>query len=434
MATSEKAPVSDTKAGNKATASKSSKSSKKVDRKKLLIIFIVAIISFILGVVGMYIYLNSRERNGNVDQSNTESSDTNTNNTSGNDTNTTNGSSTTPQSTQNPQNNGSTPPSNGGGSNPAPTTPAPFTVTAANITITPAVQDLCPATFYLEYTMTANSAGTANYRYVTSDGLTLDASMTFTQAGTVSLHDVASDFIKYAPVDGWIRIDVLSPNAMSSNQANYSLTCSPAEDFSGDWAMNFGSITIYQTDNYFTGAYWDQTTDPVSSGSVSGTVVGSTLSGTYTVNGASGNFSWYLLGNGVSFNGTKDGWLQWCGARGGEAFPEGCGFSGHWNVHVLSACDVGDMDLVEIAQPWSTNTVSGTYCYGTVYNGQVYYQDNSRRLWSRWHSNGNGDGTLRFRLNNPLSVQYLQGFYNEWTTYYWCGWKDGTGMPDPCFF
>ena len=59
------------------------------------------------------------------------------------------------------------------------------------------------------------------------------------------------------------------------------------------------------------------------SGTVNGTIDGTTATGTWTNGALSGPFTWYLL-NATQFNGNYDATKKWCGFRSGGTQPAEC--------------------------------------------------------------------------------------------------------------
>lgn len=115
---------------------------------------------------------------------------------------------------------------------PSATTAPPFAVTSVNASVSPTSSSTCPQTFLFDGSITANGSGVATYQWMRSDGSVSPAqTVTFLIAGT---QNVATDsWTLGAPgfnTTGWDRIQVLSPNSISSPQATFTLNCPPITD------------------------------------------------------------------------------------------------------------------------------------------------------------------------------------------------------------
>lgn len=109
-----------------------------------------------------------------------------------------------------------------------PTLP-PFAVLNVVATVAPTSSTSCPQTFNFDGTITTNAAGNVTYQWTRDDGYVGPVQvLTFLVPGT---QPVATEpFTIGVPgfiANGWGRIKVLSPNAIDSNLANYSLNCPP---------------------------------------------------------------------------------------------------------------------------------------------------------------------------------------------------------------
>jgi hypothetical protein len=105
---------------------------------------------------------------------------------------------------------------------------APFAMTKVEVrAITPTFTGVCPHTFDLVATITANGPGTATYRWERSDGgASPTQSVTLTGTGT-SMAEPKTGWPCEASGSYWVRVRILTPNEMVSNQVNLSLTCQP---------------------------------------------------------------------------------------------------------------------------------------------------------------------------------------------------------------
>jgi hypothetical protein len=73
--------------------------------------------------------------------------------------------------------------------------------------------------------ITVNAAGTVTYRWEKSDGSsTASQNLNFSGAGSQTVTDTWDLTAKNS---GWEKLHVLTPNDVTSNQANYSVTCTP---------------------------------------------------------------------------------------------------------------------------------------------------------------------------------------------------------------
>ncbi len=182
-------------------------------------------------------------------------------------------------------------------------------------------------------------------------------------------------------------------------------------NFDGYWVHNFGDMNLTQTGANVTGTF---TNAFEGSGTVSGTVSGNTLTGSWSISGKSGSFSWTLNTGGQTFNGDYDRSSKWCGARAGVVFPNGCSFAGHWNTNLPGVC-TGMMNLTQVG-----TTVTGSYCGGAIDGGVISYTNGFAVLNATWHTSTSGPLQL-FLI--PTSSTQFQGNWS--TTNAWCGWRDG---------
>jgi hypothetical protein len=109
-----------------------------------------------------------------------------------------------------------------------PTLP-PFAVLNVVATVAPNSSTTCPQTFNFDGTITTNAAGNVTYRWARNDGyLGPIQVLTFLVPGT---QPVATEPYTIGEpgfvASGWGQIQVVSPNAVNSNQANFTLNCPP---------------------------------------------------------------------------------------------------------------------------------------------------------------------------------------------------------------
>ncbi len=105
---------------------------------------------------------------------------------------------------------------------PTPTTP-PFAVTNVTAQVSPESHAGCPETFNFSAVITANGPGTVQYKWERSDGANAPVeTVTFASAGT---HTVNDTWNLGTAGSYWKRVRILSPNAMVSNNAQFTLSC-----------------------------------------------------------------------------------------------------------------------------------------------------------------------------------------------------------------
>jgi len=314
-------------------------------------------------------------------------------------------------------------------------TPTPgFQVTAVSATVDNALVNSCSNRFTYTGQITANAAGTVTYQWQRSDGmLEPAATLTFTGVGTNPVTETwdvgCSSSCSY-----WMKLLVTAPNAMQSTQANDSLVCS-ASDFSGDWYHNFGSAHLDQTGAAVTGTYQNRINTPPATGTLNGTISGSSLSGSWNIGSSNGSLMWVRSGN--SFTGNWNGSYTWCGAKAGSQFPSNCSFSGNWKIKVIDSltdvCPGASMDLNISISSGGVYNVSGTYCGTGTGTGAITFTDGTAVLNGTW-SNG-GTGSIKFWLEDAYNAMQFRGhYYNSDGTIEnaWCGWRSSSSQPATC--
>lgn len=104
-------------------------------------------------------------------------------------------------------------------------TSPPFQVTAVSVSVSPtSYTGTCPEKFTFAATITANGAGVVTYTWLRSDGaVSSPQTITFTGAGTQTV--VATWTLSPAAFSGWEQLQIISPNSLLSNQANFALMC-----------------------------------------------------------------------------------------------------------------------------------------------------------------------------------------------------------------
>jgi len=99
-----------------------------------------------------------------------------------------------------------------------------FKVKDVKAEISPTVIATCPMNVNLQAVIAVNQPGTVTYRWERSDGASLlENSITFPVSGTKTVMDTWA--INYLTA-GWARLRILSPDAMQSNQARFTVRSS----------------------------------------------------------------------------------------------------------------------------------------------------------------------------------------------------------------
>ncbi len=201
-----------------------------------------------------------------------------------------------------------------------------------------------------------------------------------------------------------------------------------ADNFGGDWYINFGTMVLTQSGTTVTGTYYNG--PQAKSGTVSGTVSGQVLTGTWAINGSHGPLTLtkgtHTLAGGYSALGGSTSY-KWCGALKGYQFPADCGFAGHWVTKIPSNATCA-MDLVR-----TNNSVTGTYCNGTLASSTISYPIGETKLSGTWKLSGGTTGTFGFFLSSLASSPhqlYFQGSYP--TNNAWCGGTTAGAQPATC--
>ena len=97
-------------------------------------------------------------------------------------------------------------------------------------------------------------------------------------------------------------LEVAIPIQLETSDAEQpSATTPPCKDFSGTYDTNYGPLKLTRTGDNVRGAY---TTEAGAKGTLSGTVQGNTLVGTWREPGSRGRFRFRLATDGYSFTGT----------------------------------------------------------------------------------------------------------------------------------
>jgi hypothetical protein len=192
--------------------------------------------------------------------------------------------------------------------------------------------------------------------------------------------------------------------------------------YSGNWSTNFAQMNLVQNGATITGTYrrYDESVDKAFNGTVAGNGGIPQLNGYYEgVPSQTAVFN--INAGGSGFDGRWGTVNQWCGVRSG-ALPAGCGWSGKWNLG-------GTGTVANLVQTGAV--VTGTYV--NVSNGTISGNllTEAWTLRGSWSING-GTGTFKWAQVGLGTVpQKFQGNWNN--TNPWCGYRDGTTAPSPCF-
>lgn len=223
---------------------------------------------------------------------------------------------------------------------------------------------------------------------------------------------------------GWIADSIVTVSGDTSNVpivvAPPTPTPSPTGDWHGTWltncgASNCGGMELSQKGNNVTGTYAD------GDGTLSGTISDNRLTGTWSRNGGSGTFDFWLTGDKEGFRGSWDKYSAWCGHREGGGDPNPCGVSawyGTWSTD-CGAAGCGNMTISQ-----NGTSVEGTYAGG---DGTIIGTVSGNELTGTWSRN-NTSGPLKFfMLSN--GEQFNGNFGGSFA---WCGYRGGAGQPGTC--
>lgn len=211
----------------------------------------------------------------------------------------------------------------------------------------------------------------------------------------------------------------------------------PTTNYSGQWDFNFGTMTLSQNVSSLTGEYQSYHSD------FRGRITGYLLLETNQFNGlwishhdpvSQGFLRWRFFPH-QGFRGSYDihnlsG--PWCGVRAGNPLPEGCGFSGHWQVRFGAPGDVlGQARLTQTG-----DSVVGYYTAEDGRRGEIV--ESTMRLESmteaivtgQWRDDSGASGPFEWRLN--LTTGQAFAGYRLHDNSEWCGWRNGAARPSPC--
>ncbi len=215
------------------------------------------------------------------------------------------------------------------------------------------------------------------------------------------------------------------PTHTSIPMATLAPTLKPVANFSGGWWTNFAEIDFKQQGDVVTGDYLQYGTSNriQTEGKVDDNVLKGFANGYY-----------YELTMNASKTGF-DGWwgdhYHWCGAQAGKPLPDGCGFSGKWDVGGTTWASGSTMILVQTG-----SKVSGSYTPITlgVYDGKAEASLSNYGFDAdgTWYV-GNGSGTFHWNFPDRTYNQFIGYFQYQGDDkkYPWCGWRNGAGNPCP---
>ncbi len=199
-----------------------------------------------------------------------------------------------------------------------------------------------------------------------------------------------------------------------------------AARFDGQWATNFGTMTLTHDGSKLNGTFhngFDNT-----NGTLTGSVAGNDFTGSWLGNG-SGALQMTLAADKNTLDGQRNGAEKWCGARPGVAFAAGCSYSGSWDTSVLFP--------IPMVLTRTDTTVTGvfTVTFNGIFTGSitgtVSYPGNvaETRLDGTYlvHTNAS-TGPFQYFL---LGFNGLQ-FQGNTSGSAWCGARTGQALPGTC--
>lgn len=233
---------------------------------------------------------------------------------------------------------------------------------------------------------------------------------------------------------------VATPEPIAGANAGGSLIPTPSVgNMTGDWDFNFGRMSLRQNSISVSGEFsWY---GDINKGRITGSFVYNTnqFKGLWIsqINpNEQGFVDWRLINERIFGGSFEDNSLegQWCGVRVGDPLPDGCGFSGTWNLHFGSPGNVaGRASLAQIG-----NRVTGSYTAEDGRMGEIVestvivYSSTEATLQGTWRNADGATGPFEWRLNQ-LSNKSFEGRRTDDMSE-WCGWREGTEKPDPCGF
>ena len=222
-----------------------------------------------------------------------------------------------------------------------------------------------------------------------------------------------------------------------SSPGNNSVARNPLVSFAGRWSTNVGVVDLDQNGKQVTGTY--QLYGDTVRYTLTGTVSGRTLSGTYT-GFDGGTFKFTLDPGEDSFDGN---WFyrgagaanHWCGVRRGPLKPW-CGFSGPWESIGDYVADTPPVtEIIQTGDRIQGTFVNGVYAETGILQGQVGREGTGSQLVAtgRWSIAG-FSGDFRWALQDQKSDQSIgYSVTSDGVLHQWCNWRPGLSMPDECF-
>ncbi|OJV92605.1 MAG: hypothetical protein BGO39_32545 [Chloroflexi bacterium 54-19] len=193
--------------------------------------------------------------------------------------------------------------------------------------------------------------------------------------------------------------------------------------WSGTWGTNFSTLTLTQDADKVSGSYRDYNASldvPVNA-NVNGIYGRPFLDGTYGPL-ASNTLHLEMYGNGSSFGGSYRTAYQWCGVRSGSALPEGCGWSGKWNVNFQGLTKTIHLTQTGGSVTGTQDGSSGTTIFGTL-SDRYYLKGSYFNLVFQWYMVSSGNTQQQF------DGKYILTGTNQGM----CGWRDDAVQPSPCY-
>lgn len=223
---------------------------------------------------------------------------------------------------------------------------------------------------------------------------------------------------------GWISDSIVTVSGDTSNVPIVAAPPTPTPSPSGDWlgtwmtncgGSNCGTMELAQVGNNVSGTYAS------GDGTLSGTVDGSHLSGTWSRNGGSGTFDFWVTANGQRFRGNWDRYHDWCGHREGSSDPSPCGVAS-WYGTWTTNCSPSTCGNIIITQ--DGENIEGSYAGG---DGSISGTVSGNELTGSWYRN-NSSGSIQFFMFS--NANQFNGNYNGSSG--WCGYRGAAGQPGTC--
>jgi hypothetical protein len=193
-------------------------------------------------------------------------------------------------------------------------------------------------------------------------------------------------------------------------------------DFSGHWYLNFGEMDLQQNGTQVNGYYDDPTRG--TQGNIEGAIDGQTLNAQWTEGISSGQLTLHLLDKTEStMSGETSEKVLWCGARNDVPFPDGCSFAGTWHGYIDKFDCPMNLTLIN-------TMITGGDCNGQI-TGTL-----SHGLGLTYISGASGGilgGSFLLYLVDNQGLQF-RGSYGPNNEYEWCGWRETSSMPSPCYY